>query len=80
MSLLYKLGGPPGEPLASVLFVHGLGGHHYGTWRRDAGREAWNEDDTFWPLWLARDCEMLAVLAAIAGTIKHLASVSRLCE
>jgi hypothetical protein len=51
----------PGEPPASVLFVHGLGGHHYDTWRCNTDGKPWDEDDTFWPFWLARDCEPLAV-------------------
>src|SRR5262249_31257135 len=61
MSALFKVAGPAGEPHASVLLVHGLGGHHYDTWRRGADRKPWNADETFWPLWLARDCETLAV-------------------
>ncbi len=39
----------------SVIFVHGLGGHPYDTWRQSA------EDDAFWPLWLAQDLEGLSV-------------------
>src|SRR6266481_1133490 len=61
MSQLFEVAGPPKEPRASVLFVHGLGGHHYDTWRCNTDGKPWNEDDTFWPLWLVRDCETLAV-------------------
>jgi tetratricopeptide (TPR) repeat protein len=38
----------------NVLFVHGLGGHPYDTWRRNG------DDNTFWPAWLARDVPGLA--------------------
>ena len=72
MSQLLKVAGPTGEPPASVLLVHGLGGHHYDTWRCNTDRKPWNEDDTFWPLWLGRDCETLAVY-----TIGYDAPISR---
>src|SRR5262245_59270861 len=72
MSDLFRLAGPSGEPRASVLLIHGLGGHHYDTWRCGAGK-LWSVDKTFWPLWLARDCENLAVYV-----IGYDASVSRL--
>ena len=55
MSRIVRIASWKGAPRASVVFVHGLGGHVYGTWRRAA------DDDTFWPLWLARDVEGLAV-------------------
>jgi tetratricopeptide (TPR) repeat protein len=55
MSRIVKLASWPGAPRASVVFVHGLGGHVYDTWRRGT------ENDTFWPVWLARDVEGLAV-------------------
>ena len=37
------------RPHASIVFVQGLGGHAYNTWRRSA------DNETFWPLWLAHD-------------------------
>ena len=39
MSQLFKVASPRGEPPASVLFVHGLGGHHYDTWRSNTDRK-----------------------------------------
>jgi hypothetical protein len=56
MSDLFKVAGPAGEPSASVLLVHGLGGHLYDTWRSAADRKLCKADKTFWPLWLASDC------------------------
>jgi tetratricopeptide (TPR) repeat protein len=55
MSGIVRIASWKGEPRASVVFVHGLGGHVYRTWRRGA------DDATFWPLWLAQDVEGLAV-------------------
>jgi tetratricopeptide (TPR) repeat protein len=55
MSRLIQIAGWSGEPRASALFVHGLGGHPYDTWRRAAN------NDTFWPLWLANDVEGIKV-------------------
>ena len=55
MSEIIKLAAWAGKPRATVIFVHGLGGHPYDTWRQDA------KADTFWPLWLAQDVEGLAV-------------------
>jgi tetratricopeptide (TPR) repeat protein len=63
MSQVFKIAGPAGEPRASVLLVHGLGGHHYDTWRCGADGKAWDDDPTFWPRWLVRDCENIAVYA-----------------
>jgi len=40
----------------TVVFVHGLGGHPYNTWRRH------REDQSFWPVWLAEDVPGLTVL------------------
>jgi len=55
MSRLIKVAGWAGKPRASVIFVHGLGGHAYDTWRRAPN------DDSFWPLWLAQDVEGLSI-------------------
>jgi hypothetical protein len=55
MSRIIKVAGRPGKLQASVIFVHGLGGHAYDTWRRAP------DDNSFWPLWLAEDIEGLAV-------------------
>jgi tetratricopeptide (TPR) repeat protein/pimeloyl-ACP methyl ester carboxylesterase len=61
MSRLIKIAGWGGRPRASVIFVHGLGGHAYDTWRRDARRREAPEDVTFWPLWLAEDVGGISV-------------------
>ena len=55
MSRLIKIAGWGGTPRASVIFVHGLGGHAYDTWRRAP------DNDTFWPLWLAKDVQGISV-------------------
>jgi tetratricopeptide (TPR) repeat protein len=55
MSRIINIAGWAGKPRASVIFVHGLGGHAYDTWRRAP------DDGSFWPLWLAEDVEGLAV-------------------
>jgi tetratricopeptide (TPR) repeat protein len=55
MSRLIKIADWSGEKRGNVVFVHGLGGHPYDTWRRRA------DDGTFWPLWLAQDISGLAV-------------------
>src|SRR5260370_10545076 len=55
MSRLIKIADWGGEKRGNVVFVHGLGGHPYDTWRRRA------DDGTFWPLWLAGDIKELAV-------------------
>src|SRR3954471_21337484 len=49
MSRIIKIAGWAGKPRASVIFVHGLGGHAYDTWRRAPN------DGSFWPLWLAEN-------------------------
>ena len=54
MVQLIKVAGRDSTPRAHVVFVHGLGGHAYDTWRTGAG------NDTFWPIWLAEDVEGLS--------------------
>jgi pimeloyl-ACP methyl ester carboxylesterase len=55
MSRLIKIADWSGEKRGNVVFVHGLGGHPYDTWRRSP------IDDTLWPLWLAEDVKGLSV-------------------
>lgn len=57
MSRLIQIADWSGEKRANVVFVHGLGGHPYDTWRRSPN------DDTFWPLWLAEDVKGLSVFS-----------------
>src|SRR5262249_33143698 len=54
MTKLIKIADWDGAVRVNVVFVHGLGGHAYDTWRRNA------DDKTFWPAWLARDVRGLA--------------------
>ena len=69
MSNLIKLAGWSGKPRANVVFVHGLDGHPYNTWRR--GKSEVSADSTFWPLWLAEDIEGINVF-----TLGYAASAS----
>ena len=55
MAKLIKVAGWSGKTRGHVIFVHGLGGHPYDTW------QCGENDDTFWPMWLARDVEGLTV-------------------
>jgi tetratricopeptide (TPR) repeat protein len=55
VSRLVRIANWSGDKRGAVVFVHGLGGHVYDTWRRRA------DDDTFWPLWLAEDIPGLTV-------------------
>jgi pimeloyl-ACP methyl ester carboxylesterase len=55
MSNLIKVADWAKTPRANIIFVHGLGGHAYDTWRRAP------DDDSFWPLWLAEDVEGISV-------------------
>lgn len=57
MSQLTKIADWSGAHRANVVFVHGLGGHPYDTWRRSA------DDCTFWPVWLAEEIKGLAVFS-----------------
>src|SRR5258708_4509215 len=55
MSQLIKVAGWTHGVRANVIFIHGLGGHAYDTWRRGT------DFRSFWPLWLARDIKGLTV-------------------
>jgi Putative serine esterase (DUF676) len=55
MSRLIKIANWSGPLRARVIFVHGLGGHPCGTWRREP------DNDTYWPLWLAQDVRGISV-------------------
>jgi hypothetical protein len=55
MSRIIKVASWADKLTANVVFVHGLGGHAYKTWQRRC------DEQSFWPLWLAKDIEGLAV-------------------
>src|SRR5437763_335267 len=55
MTKLIRVAAWTREPRAGVVFVHGLGGHAYDTWRRGT------DIPSFWPLWLAQDVEGVVV-------------------
>lgn len=59
---------------ADVVFIHGLGGDAFGTWRHGDG------DDTSWPHWLARDFPDIGVwsLEHAADPSKPLGRLARL--
>jgi pimeloyl-ACP methyl ester carboxylesterase len=55
LSRLIKIADWTGEKRGNVVFIHGLGGHPYDTWRRS------KDDGSFWPLWLAEDVKGISV-------------------
>ena len=54
MTQLIKVAGWSAGVRLNVVFVHGLGGHAYGTWQCST------DGSTFWPAWLAHDIPGLA--------------------
>lgn len=74
MADLYRLSDSRGALKAHVVFLHGLGGHPYGTW------QATRDVKSLWPLWLAEDIDGLAVwsvgyeapVSRWTGTAMHL--------
>lgn len=59
MSKLIQIASWSAAPQANVVFVHGLMGDAYATWRR--GSEDPASDPTFWPLWLSKDAPGLNI-------------------
>jgi hypothetical protein len=55
MGELHLITKSEGAQNGSVVFVHGLGGDPFGTWRHN------KEDDSFWPAWLAEDVKQARV-------------------
>ncbi|HOG92930.1 MAG TPA: hypothetical protein PLE80_05100, partial [Opitutaceae bacterium] len=50
MSILHPIGATPSaQRKGDVVFIHGLGGDAFATWRHGA------DDSTSWPHWLAKD-------------------------
>jgi triacylglycerol esterase/lipase EstA (alpha/beta hydrolase family) len=77
MTELHLLYTPKDRPaLGHVIFVHGLGGDPFGTWRHDAGAES------FWPDWLANDVPQLVLhtLGYDASPVGWLGSTMPLTE
>jgi pimeloyl-ACP methyl ester carboxylesterase len=66
MVKLVKVASSEGEPRSNIIFVHGLGGDLYGTWRSG------NDPRSSWPGWLAEDISGVAVYL-----LGYEASVSR---
>jgi hypothetical protein len=46
------------DPIANIVFVHGLGGHNKSTWESKPG-----DASTFWPKWLEEDLNLLPDLS-----------------
>jgi len=71
---LHYLSSSCGAFKASVVFLHGLGGHPFRTW------QATRDEATLWPRWLAKDIDGLAVwsvgceapISRLQGTAMHL--------
>ena len=56
MSTLHRIGSEHSNVEGDVIFVHGLDGSWDNTWCYSKG-----DDDSFWPMWLAKDLPHLAV-------------------
>lgn len=50
------------EALADVIFIHGLNGHAETTWMHNE-----NDNESFWPQWLAQDLPETYVWIAAVG-------------
>ena len=48
--MLHKVEPHRADARADIVFVHGLGGDHRGTWMHDE-----DDDESFWPAWLAKE-------------------------
>jgi WD40 repeat protein len=57
MSQLNEIAAPTGPPRGTAIFVHGLGGDAFATWRAKPDEEA------LWPRWLAQDISGVAVFS-----------------
>ena len=55
-SRLHRIGNLDKSARATIVFVHGLAGHPFDTWRLKE-KAAWGDDPTFWPHWLREDLE-----------------------
>lgn len=75
MSTLHQVAGcdNPGRQV-DVVFIHGLGGDAFGTWRCSGA------EDAFWPAWLAEEVPEAGVwtLSYPAGPTRHLRWIRRI--
>jgi tetratricopeptide (TPR) repeat protein len=80
MPELYKIAETAGEPRSNIVLFHGLGGHHFDTWRCGPKKTPWDNDKTFWPLWLVPKQPSLRIysigyqapVSRLRGTAMHL--------
>lgn len=56
MSKLHEIWPVQGKSRGTVIFVHGLGGHHDETWRHE-------DSNAFWPDWLGEDLQDVRVVS-----------------
>ena len=75
VSTLHQVAGcdNPGRQV-DVVFIHGLGGDAFGTWRCSGA------EDAFWPAWLAEEVPEAGVwtLSYPAGPTRHLRWIRRI--